>query len=108
MIMKKLLTFLLLSIFFLLPINFSLAQSTEKVTDTAEEKIVEKEKGNTADEEEQKGEEEEQKTLADTLERKQIEEIENQTYSFWTILLAILIPSIFIILGYLMLKFLQT
>jgi hypothetical protein len=103
--MKKIVTFLLLSIFFLLPISFSFAQKTESTTVTIEEETIEQKEDMVSEDE---GEKEEEKSLADTLEKKEIAEIQDQGYSFWTILLAILIPSIFIILGYLMLKFLQT
>lgn len=105
--MKKLLTSLLIIFFFVLPTSFSLAQTDglENSVDDTDIEIVEDEQDNQ--EEQETEQQKEQESLADTLEQTQEEEIQPQRRSFWTILGAILIPSIFLILCYFMLKFFQ-
>lgn len=100
--MKKLLTTIITISFLLLPFTVSFAQQGIMEIDEigAEIEIPE-----VAEEEET--EEERQGSLADTLEETRVEEIQPQRRSFWTVLGAILIPAIFIILCYFMLKFFQ-
>jgi hypothetical protein len=87
--MKKLLTILLTISFLLLPISYTSAQE-----ENINEEVIE-----------QSNEEEETETLADQLEKETIEDIQPEPVSFLTILGAILIPCIFIIIAYLILKF---
>ena len=90
--MKKLLTILFTISFLLLPALPSYAQEEE--TDTQEIQQIEE---NTQ-------EDKETETLSDVLDT-QTEQIQQEPVSFFTILGAILIPSIFIIIAYLILKF---
>ena len=93
--MKKLLTILLSTSFLLLPI-FNISAQEENVNEEVIQQTNDSE--NTKDEEETD-------TLADQLEEKTVEDIQPEPVSFLTILGAILIPSIFIIIAYLILKF---
>jgi cytoskeletal protein RodZ len=93
--MKKLLTTILLLSFLLIPSVHIYAQEEETLDSTIEQNI----------EEENDTEEQEKETLSDTLEEKEVEEIQPPSPSFFTILASILIPSIFIIICYLILKF---
>lgn len=93
--MKKLLTILLITSFILLPISHTSAQE-----ENVNEEVIQQ----TNDSENTK-DEEETDTLADQLEEKTVEDIQPEPVSFLTILGAILIPSIFIIIAYLILKF---
>jgi hypothetical protein len=93
--MKKLLTILFTISFLLLPTISIYAQ--EEKTGTQETQQVE---DTTPDD----NTEEESETLSDVLDT-QTEQIQQEPVSFFTILGAILIPSIFIIIAYLILKF---
>lgn len=93
--MKKLLTILLITSFLLLPILHTSAQE-----ENVNEEVIQQ----TNDSENTK-DDEETDTLADQLEEKTVEDIQPEPVSFLTILGAILIPSIFIIIAYLILKF---
>ena len=100
---------ILILTFFSLPLTFSFAQTNE--LDIQMEEDIQM---NIPDSQEQKDDNEEEDTqeeresLADTLQQEEVEQIQPQRYSFWTILGAILIPSIFIIIAYLILKSFQT
>lgn len=94
--MKKLLTIIVLLTFLQIP-TFNTYAQEETNENTVEEDI---QKENT---EEQKVE-----TLSENFEEKEVEDIQPPSTSFLTILGAILIPSIFIILCYLVLKFFKT
>jgi hypothetical protein len=112
--MKKLLTTTLILTFFFLPLTFSFAQTNEpdlELEENIETNISdsqEQEDDNGGQEETQEDTQDESESLADSLEQEKIEQIQPQTRSFWTILGAILIPSIFIIIAYLILKSFQT
>lgn len=111
--MKNLLTTILILTFFSLPFTFSFAQTDDLDIDLGEDietNIPEAEENRDNDEDIQENteEEEERESLANTLQQEEIVEIQPDRYSFWTILGAILIPSIFIIIAYLILKFFQT
>ena len=94
--MKKLLTIIVFLTFLQIP-TFNTYAQEETNENTVEEDIQEE---NT---EEQKVE-----TLSEKLGEKEVEDIQPPSTSFLTILAAILIPSIFIILCYLILKFFKT
>lgn len=101
-ILKIFTTLFFLLTVFTLPIPKTMAEEAEdasiQIEEVQEEEIgVEKESGI---QEESKKEEKEEKSLQETLQTKP-----TARYSWGTILLAILIPSIFVILIYLIFKF---
>jgi hypothetical protein len=105
--MKKLLTTFLISFFVFLPLSFSFAQESENETsDDIEIQILEDEEA----QEESQEQETEQKPLAETLETEETQEdqIQPPGRDYWTILGAILIPSVFIIVCYFILKAFET
>jgi hypothetical protein len=107
--MKKLLTLSLISFFLLLPLSLSLGQELENnIPDDVEIQILEEE-DDTEEKtiEEDQEESEEQESLSKTLEGQEEKEIQPPSRSFWTILGAILIPSLFIIICYFILKAFQ-
>lgn len=112
MYMKNLLTTVLILTFFFLPFTFSLAQTDEleisPETDVEFNIPTSQEDNNEEAEDTQEQTDEERESLAESLQQQEVEQIQAQSYSFWTILGAILIPSIFIILAYLILKSFQT
>ena len=112
--MTKILTTLFVTAFLLLPLGTLYAQG-ENINidfDDVEIQILEQDTEEMENEEEEQEEddetEQEGRSLAETLEEEEIEQIQPERRSFWTILAAILIPSIFIILCYFMLKFFQS
>jgi predicted PurR-regulated permease PerM len=107
--MKNLLTNILILTFLFLPITSSFAQTNGLDLDMGEDteiNIPEDLENENNDIEEETNDEKE--TLADTLEQKEIEQIQTQGRSFWTILGAILIPSVFLIICYFVLRFFQS
>jgi hypothetical protein len=111
--MKKLLTTFLILAFVSFPTTLSFAQTSDfelELNQDIETNIPdpqEQEKGEGEEEMEEQEDQEEKETLADTLQQEEVEQIQPQGYSFWTILGAILIPSTFLILGYFILKLFQ-
>lgn len=109
--MKNLLTTILILIFVSFPLTFSFAQTNDLGVDLEEDieiNIPESQEDEEKDEDTQENTEDESESLAETLQQEEVEQIQPQRYSFWTILGAILIPSIFLIIAYLILKSFQT
>jgi predicted PurR-regulated permease PerM len=107
--MKKLLTLSLISFFLLLPTSLSFGQELENdIPDDVEIQILEEEddtEEKTIEEDQEASDQ--QESLSETLDDQQKEETQPPSRSFWTILGAILIPSLFIIICYFILKAFQ-
>ena len=108
MYMKNLLTTTLILIFVSLPLTFSFAQTNDLGVDLDEGIEMNIPESQEEDEDTQEETEDERESLSETLQQEKVEEIQPQRNSFWTILGAILIPSLFLIIAYLILKSFQT